>query len=113
MSLVLGRMRYQYPSAPLFQITSLGDGIVTIHPTRSSNRVVKILAPWSLSIFNDVDFSKNDIPNPMAPQDDVPMQEERSKDSPQAPPVEEDCKKYQKPVPRSLIESFCCQTKGN
>ena len=62
MSLVLGRIRFQGASSPLFMLPNIGQGIVTIHKSHKSDSIVKILAPWSLAIFEGIEDSEDQLP---------------------------------------------------
>ena len=58
-SLVLSRIEYQGSQVPLFMRDRPGTAIITIKEACDSNKVVKILAPWSLPIFRD--FQSEDL----------------------------------------------------
>ena len=57
MKLVLSRIDYQGSRTPLYMRDRPGSGIVTIKEAPGSEKVVKVLAPWSLPVFKDFEVS--------------------------------------------------------
>ena len=104
MMTVLGRIRFQVPTPALFQMSSVGEGLVTVHPAGKSQTISKVLSPWSLSVFDSLPkVTSQQTPT----QDPQPIPVPQNKKSPVHgnPSPEEDNKKFGNNIPRFLIET--------
>ena len=83
----LNRIRFQNLNRELFQMSLVGEGLATIHPAGNSDRVVKVLSPWSSPVFDalpkiPMDHNPSQDPNP---EPNIPNQQTPA---PQNPSIE-------------------------
>ena len=100
---VLNRIRFENLNRELYKMTSVGEGLVTVHPAGNSDRVVKVLSPWSLPVFevlpkSPIEHTPNQDQNP---DPNIPIQQTPD---PKNPSPEEEAKRLGK-IPRFLIET--------